>query len=93
MMMHNSNYVKEYAKNFNYKRLNSPDIFEKETYVKLVNDNFIVIESLKKSKYVNFYFNEKTKTFKKSDLLLSILENIPVAWESENANIWTRFFI
>ena len=93
MMMNNSSYVKEYAKNFNYKRLDYPNIFEKETYVKLVDDNFIVIESLKASKYVNFYFNEKTKTFKKSDLLLSVLENIPVAWERENANIWTRFFI
>jgi len=86
MMMNNSTYVKEYAENFNYKRLEYPSIFEKETYVKLVDDNFIVIESLKESKYVNFYFNEKTKTFKKSDLLLSVLENIPVAWESENAS-------
>jgi len=85
-MTNNSFYVKEYAKKFDYKRLNYHDVFEKETYIKNVDDDFIVIESLKESKYVNFYFNEKTKTFKKSDLILSILENTPVAWEKENAN-------
>ena len=84
-MTNNSFYVKEYAEKVNYKQLNYHNIFEKETYIKNVDDDFIVIESLKESKYVNFYFNEKTKTFKKSDLLLSILENTPVAWEQENA--------
>jgi hypothetical protein len=82
-MINNNTYVKEYADNFSYKQLNCHGIFKKETYVKLVDDNFIVIESIEESKYVNFFFNKKTKTFKKSDLLLSILENIPVAWEQE----------
>ena len=92
-MTNNSFYVKEYAEKVNYKQLNYHNIFEKETYIKNVDDDFIVIESLKESKYVNFYFNEKTKTFKKSDLLLSILENTPIAWEQENAKSWTWFFI
>ena len=84
--MSNNDYVKEYAKIFGYKQLDYHCIFPKESYVKLINGGFVVIESLKESKYVNFYFNEKTKIFKKSDLLLSILENTPVAWERENAN-------
>ena len=81
-----NNYVSKYAKWFNYKKLAYPVSFEKEIYIKSSNNSFIVIESLKESKYVNFYLNNQTKTFKKTDLLLSVLENIPVGWEEENVN-------
>tara|TARA_R110001592_G_scaffold116995_4_gene318673 strand:- start:318 stop:566 length:249 start_codon:yes stop_codon:yes gene_type:complete len=77
-------YLKKYADRFNYKQLVYPIDFKKETYVKKTHDSFIVLEALKESKYVNFYFNDKSKTFKKSDLLISILENTPVGWEEEN---------
>ena len=78
------NYLKKYSDAFNYKQLLHPIDFKKEIYVKKTHDSFIILEALKASKYVNFYFNDKSKTFKKSDLLLSILENTPVGWEEEN---------
>ena len=78
--------VKEYAKKFNYKKLEHTDSLKKETYIKRVSKEFIVIESLKSSKYINFYFNDKVKTFKKTDLILSILENTPAGWDEENDN-------
>jgi len=78
--------VKAYAKKFRYKKLEYSDSFEKETYIKHVKEDFIVIELLRESKYVNFYFNDKVKTFKKTDLVLSVLENTPVGWEEENVD-------
>ena len=81
--------VKEYAKKFSYNKLEHTDSVKKETYIKRVKKAFIVIESLIESKYVNFYFNEKVKTFKKTDLILSILENTPAGWDEENDSNWS----
>ena len=85
--------VKAYAKKFRYKKLEYSDSFEKETYIKHVKEDFIVIELLRESKYVNFYFNDKVKTFKKTDLVLSVLENTPVGWEEENVDNWSWFCV
>ena len=78
--------VKEYATRFSYKKLKHTDSQDKITYVKRVEAEFIVMESLKDSKYINFYFNDKVKTFKKTDLILSVLENTPAGWDEENDN-------
>ena len=62
--------LKKYTEFFNYKKL----------------EDFIVIEKLFESKYVNFYFNDANKIFKESDLLLAVMNNTPVAWSEENVN-------
>tara|TARA_R110001583_G_scaffold75706_1_gene208104 strand:- start:287 stop:541 length:255 start_codon:yes stop_codon:yes gene_type:complete len=82
----NNNYVELYAKKFKYKQLDYPIPASKEVFVKKVNRAFIVMESVRSSKYVDIYFNDKLKKFKKTDLLLSILENTPVGWEEENVD-------
>ena len=81
--MKNNECVKHYAERFNYKEIMYPVVTNKKVYLKEVNEGFIVIESLSESKYVNFYLNDETKTFKKSDLMICALERIPAAWEAE----------
>tara|TARA_Y100000593_G_C4306486_1_gene336022 strand:- start:361 stop:618 length:258 start_codon:yes stop_codon:yes gene_type:complete len=85
--MNHNNIVKEYAKKFKYKKLIHSAIETKEIFVKNIGNEFLVMESDKDSKYVNFYFNENFKTFKKGDLFLGIIENTPLAWEVENVRI------
>ncbi len=75
-------YVQKYALNFNFKQV--VHIPKKSMYIKNTSQGFIVIESLHGSKYVNFFLNKKQKNFKKSDLLLGIINHTAVAWEAEN---------
>lgn len=82
--MKSEEYIKDYVKAFNYKEVKYPDRRDKKMYLKKVEEGFIIIESLDESKYVYFYLNEKSKTFKKSDLLLCAIEQTPAAWEAEN---------
>jgi len=80
-------YLEDYATTFGYKRINpDSDTHMKRTsiYFKKVNNDCMVIEKIDGDKYVNFYLNNKHKTFKESDLLLAIMENSPVAWEKES---------
>ena len=55
--------------------------------MKKLEEGFIVFKIKKDNKYVNFFFNDKQKTFKVGDMLLSILEEKPLAWELENDNV------
>jgi len=75
--------LKTYAEVFKYKRLDSPSR-SVISFVKYTKGGFVVLESQKESKYVNFHLNDQTKTFKKSDLLLCTIEKIPAGWEVEN---------
>lgn len=81
-MFDRNNMLENYAKEFNFKKVfSSPNIL---TYSKLTKEGFVVIEADIDDPYVNFYLNEETKIFKKSDLLLCTLERVPAAWEVEN---------
>tara|TARA_A100001515_G_scaffold137302_1_gene129771 strand:+ start:211 stop:456 length:246 start_codon:yes stop_codon:yes gene_type:complete len=74
-------YLSEYARIFNYRQfINSEN---KKVFLKRTNEGFIVFEPDIEEKYVNFYFNEKTKKFKSGDLFLAVLEATPIAWELE----------
>ena len=79
--MINENYVQHYAKSFNYKKVEQ--LQNKSMYIKETSKGFVVIESEKYSKYVNFFLNEDQKIFKKSDLLLGIIDETAIAWEVE----------
>ena len=82
----NLNYfVERYANSFDFKKIDfqTNQTGHKETYVKNTKMGFVVIENLLESKYVNFYLNDETKIFKKGDLLLCAMDNIPAAWEVE----------
>ena len=84
--MINDQYLKKYAKTFGYKEFQTPGCEyskNKTMYLKQNKSGFMVIEKLSESKYVNFYFNDKFKTFKESDLIHAIIEQTPVAWEEE----------
>jgi len=82
-MTHND-CLDEYIKIFRYKEVLYNTLTNKRSFIKETKDGFIVIESLKESKIVNFYFNKATKRFKKSALLMCALDNMPAAWEEEN---------
>lgn len=82
-MMTCNDCLDEYIKNFGYKEVLYNTITDKRSFIKEAKKGFMVIESLKESKIVNFYFNEKTKRFKKSELLMCALDNVPAAWEEE----------
>ena len=79
----NNEYLKAYVRKFGYKSFEPPKT-DKSLHVKHTSLGFVSIENVKKSKYVKFCLNEKVKTFKKSDLLLRVIENIPIGWEVEN---------
>ena len=84
--MNNFEYLEKYAKTFGYKEFSMPSIEyskNKIVYLKENRKGFIVIEKLLESKYVNFYFNDKFKIFKASDLIHALIDNTPVAWEEE----------
>ena len=73
-----------YADHFGYKQLLFPEIKHKTSFIKKTKKGFLIIESLSESKIATFYFNDAIKKFKKSELILCTLENIPAAWEEEN---------
>jgi len=75
-------YVQKYARSFNFKQV--AHMTNKSMYIKNTSQGFVVIESLYGSKYVSFFLNKKQKNFKKSDLLLGIINHTAVAWEAEN---------
>lgn len=76
--------IREYASRFNYIELIDYPFHDKQIFLKEASKGFIIIESLRESKYVNFYFNGDVKKFKKTDLFVCSLENQPAAWEAEN---------
>ena len=73
--------LEKYANFFRYKRLKAD---RNICFIKKVSSGFVILESTEKSKYVRFYLNKKEKIFKKSDLLMCTIENIPAGWEAEN---------
>ena len=83
--MMNSEYSDLYANAFGYKRKQYKK--DETIYMKKLEEGFIVFKIKKDNKYVNFFFNDKQKTFKVGDMLLSILEEKPLAWELENDNV------
>jgi len=83
-MMTCNDCLNEYIKNFGYKEVLFNTQTNKRSFMKSSNKGFIIIECLKESKIVDFYFNEEAKRFKKSELLMCALDNIPAAWEEEN---------
>ena len=76
--------LKIYVDHFGYKQLLFPEMKHKKSYIKNTKNGFLIIESLEESKIATFYFNDSVKKFKKSELPLCVLENIPAAWEAEN---------
>ena len=81
--MKKQSYLNKYAEAFNYEYLETEST-NSLIYVKENDKGLFVIEKLKESKYVNFYHQKKIKTFKESDLILGVINQIPVAWEAEN---------
>ena len=82
-MIDSNQFVEKYTENFNYKLVDG-GITNTITYIKKCTPGFAVLEYKRNSKYVSFHLNDKTKIFKKSDLLICAIENIPAAWEAEN---------
>ena len=80
-MMTQNECLVQYVKAFNYKEVLFPQLNNKRSFIKKTAKGFIVIESLKESKIANFFFNDSTKIFKKSELLICAIENTPAAWE------------
>tara|TARA_A100001011_G_scaffold191028_1_gene199677 strand:- start:137 stop:388 length:252 start_codon:yes stop_codon:yes gene_type:complete len=82
--MNRDDCLRKYTDVFKYERVIYSTNIDKKLYLKDVTDGFIIIESLDESKHVNFYFNDKVKSFRKSDLLICAMEKIPAAWEEES---------
>ena len=80
--MKQNNYLQKYADHFNYKEIPT-EAKNKKLFFKKTTSGFLVIEKTGNDKYVNFYYNQKQKTFKESDLILSIMEGLPIAWNEE----------
>ena len=78
-MNSNNIYLKYYAKKFGYVSDDSTGC----SYTKNTREGSILMLSSNQSKYVEFFFNEKNKTFRKGDLFLAVLNETPVAWEAE----------
>jgi len=76
--------VNLYIEKFKYKEVLFPEIKHKKSYLKHTKEGFIFLESLENTKTVTFYFNNQVKKFKKSDLVMCVLENTPAGWEAEN---------
>ena len=70
--------LRQYAQTFGYKVLDQGEP-KNLSYIKRTCSGFIVIESCASDRYVSFYYNEKNKVFKKSDLILSLIDRTPVA--------------
>ena len=76
--------LNSYIKAFRYEKILDSKVPGRKMYFKEVDSGMILLKSFESSKYVNFYFNEKIKKFKKTDLLVCAIEKIPAAWEEEN---------
>ena len=75
------NFLGKYAELFKYEKVKSDN--KQIVFFKKTINGYIVIEKFEESKYLNFYYNDRKKQFKESDLALAIINNHPVGWDEE----------